>query len=250
MSAPVTEVLILAGGVELSRHTLGPGAYTLGRSSGCHIQVAVDGVSREHARLTIEPDGVLVLEDLGSSHGTFLDGQLLTAPTPVAHGQAMQIGDAVLEARAPGARAGDSSAEAVRRLLPEAVLGDRKYSVGDEVARGGMGAIYGARDAAIHRSVAMKVMLESRGEADARRFIEEAQITGQLEHPGIVPIYELGVDAAGQPFYTMKMVRGITLKKVLALLRDGVPETVEKYSPGALLTIFQKICVALAAQPS
>ena len=69
---------------------------------------------------------------------------------------------------------------------------------------------------------------------------------GQLEHPGIVPVYELSVDENGQVFYTMKMVRGVTLKKVLALLAEGVDATVQKYSLPALLTIFQKVCDALA----
>jgi Protein kinase domain len=56
----------------------------------------------------------------------------------------------------------------------------------------------------------------------------------------------LGIDENGQPFYTMKMVRGITLRKVLELLAAGVPETVKKYPLPALLTIFQKVCDALA----
>ena len=61
-------------------------------------------------------------------------------------------------------------------------------------------------------------------------------------------MHELGVDENGQPFYTMKMVRGITLRKVLELLglAQGVPETVKKYPLPALLTIFQKVCDALA----
>ena len=59
------------------------------------------------------------------------------------------------------------------------------------------------------------------------RFIEEAQITGQLQHPNIVPVYELGVDEHDQVFYTMKLVEGITLKKVLELLRAEIPATVE-----------------------
>ena len=87
------------------------------------------------------------------------------------------------------------------------------------------------------------VTLELRG-GDARstlRFIEEAQVTAQLEHPNVVPVHDLGIDAQGQPFYTMKMVEGITLKKVLELLREGVHATVEKYPLGTLLTDFQKV---------
>jgi len=100
-----------------------------------------------------------------------------------------------------------------------------------------MGAILDAKQNATQRTVAMKVMIGSADEGDVLRFIEEAQVTAQLEHPNIVPVHELGVDEQGQVFYTMKMVRGITLKKVLDLLAQGIPETVRKYSLPALLTI-------------
>jgi Leucine-rich repeat (LRR) protein len=109
-----------------------------------------------------------------------------------------------------------------------------------------MGAILDARDGPTRRLVAMKVMLDSADESDAMRFIEEAQVTAQLEHPNIVPVHELGVDEQDQLFYTMKMVRGITLQKVIDLMAEGVEATVKKYPLPALLTIFQKICDALA----
>ena len=96
------------------------------------------------------------------------------------------------------------------------------------------------------RTVAMKVMLDTGDEADVLRFIEEAQVTAQLDHPNIVPIYELGVDEQDQLFYTMKMIRGITLKKVLDLLAQGTGATVKKYPLPTLLTIFQKACDATA----
>ncbi len=73
-------------------------------------------------------------------------------------------------------------------------------------ARGGMGEIWMAEDPGIGRSVALKRMLGPRPDMQ-RRFLTEAQVTGQLEHPGIVPIHELGVNEEGQPFYVMKFVR-------------------------------------------
>ncbi len=109
-----------------------------------------------------------------------------------------------------------------------------------------MGAILDAKDGAIRRRVAMKVILRDDSLESAIRFVEEAQITGQLEHPNIVPVHELALNEKGQPYYTMKFVRGITLKKVLELLRAGVASTVEKYPLGNLLTIFQKVCDAVA----
>ena len=73
-----------------------------------------------------------------------------------------------------------------------------------------------------------------------------SQITAQLDHPNIVPVYELGVDEQEQVFYSMKLVRGITLHEVLESLGRGLPETVERFPLAALLNIFRKTCDALA----
>ncbi len=136
--------------------------------------------------------------------------------------------------------------EVMQRVLPEAFLREKKYDIGGVVAQGGMGAILNAKEATTERTVAMKVMLNTTSPDDLLRFLNEAKITAQLEHPNIVPVHELSVDENGQVFYTMKMVKGITLKKVLELLAQGVGATVKKYPLAALLTIFQKVCDALA----
>ena len=85
-------------------------------------------------------------------------------------------------------------------------------------AKGGMGEVWLAEDPAIGRSVALKRMLGKHADQQFR-FRVEAQITGQLEHPGIVPVHELGSNAEGEPYYVMKFVQGRTLQKVIA----GVP---------------------------
>ena len=88
----------------------------------------------------------------------------------------------------------------------------------EEIARGGMGAILSGRDADIGRDVAVKVLLEDhRGRPElARRFLEEARIAGQLQHPGVVPVYDLGRLPDGRPYFTMKLVKGRTLTALLA----------------------------------
>jgi pSer/pThr/pTyr-binding forkhead associated (FHA) protein len=96
MFVPQTEVLVFVEGREIARHILGPGVHTFGRSSECSIQIEAAHVSRQHARLTVGADGSLLLEDLGSANGTFLDGQQITAPTPLAPNQSIQIGTATL----------------------------------------------------------------------------------------------------------------------------------------------------------
>jgi len=138
-----------------------------------------------------------------------------------------------------------------REVAASSFLSDedgRKYSVGGLVAKGSMGAILRVRDLNVRRSVAMKVMLDPEQVTQPRilRFIEEAQITGQLEHPSIVPVHELGVDSNGNVFYTMKLVKGMTLKEIVNGVIDGRPEVIHKYPLGILLNIFLKACDAIA----
>jgi serine/threonine-protein kinase len=98
--------------------------------------------------------------------------------------------------------------------------GDR-YQLQGEIARGGMGAVLRGHDVDLGRDLAVKVLLEKYADRPdvIRRFIEEAQIGGQLQHPGVVPVYDIG--RFGQrPFFTMKLVKGKTLAALLAERAD------------------------------
>ena len=220
MPGPQTEVLITVAGSETGRFVFGPGDYVIGRNPGCHIRVEAERVSGSHVKLIINYDHALV-EDLGSSHGTLVNGQPIPKDerTRLWPNQKILVGAATIELRRLKVEVSDMSlapsAAVVRRVLPEAFLREKKYDIGKVVARGGMGAILDAKEAAIERTVAMKVMLDTHDPDALLRFLNEAKITGQLEHPNIVPVHELSVDENGQPYYTMKMVRGVTLKKVL-----------------------------------
>jgi serine/threonine-protein kinase len=92
-----------------------------------------------------------------------------------------------------------------------------RFQLQGEIARGGMGAILKGRDVDLGRDLAIKVLLEShRNNPEVvRRFVEEAQIGGQLQHPGVVPVYELGTFPDRRPFFAMKLVRGRTLAALL-----------------------------------
>jgi serine/threonine protein kinase len=122
------------------------------------------------------------------------------------------------------------------------------YEIGRIVAKGGMGAIVSALDTNLRRTVALKVILSGTKAADeqVQRLITEARITGQLEHPNIVPLYELGVTRNGVVYYTMRMVEGLTLSTVLDRLRDNSPEFLRRFGLPELLTVFQKVCDAVA----
>ncbi|MEQ1859672.1 MAG: protein kinase [Chthoniobacteraceae bacterium] len=250
MPAPKTEVFIRAAdGTELLRATLAPGEYVLGRDAACALCVDDPSLSREHARLTINFDHALI-EDLSSANGTKVNGTIVSGNVRLWPNQKIQAGSVAIELRRVKTVVPDAtltpSAETTRALLPEEILREKKYDIGGVVAQGGMGAILNAKEAAIERTVAMKVMLDGSAADELVRFVAEAKVTGQLEHPNIVPVHELGVDENGQVFYTMKFVRGITLRKVLELLAGGEAPTLEKYPLATLLTIFQKVCDAVA----
>jgi serine/threonine-protein kinase len=117
-----------------------------------------------------------------------------------------------------------------------------RYQLLEEIGRGGMAAVLRARDPHLGRDLAVKVM-----RADAHdkpellhRFVEEAQVTGQLQHPGTVPVHDIGLLEDGRPFIAMKLVRGRTL---VALLE-------ERASPAdnlaRFLGIFGQVCQTLA----
>ncbi len=133
----------------------------------------------------------------------------------------------------------------VREML-SAASGKNKYAVEGVIAEGGMGRILRARDRDIRRIVAMKVIREAPDEDQRHRFVEEAQITGQLEHPNIVPVHDLGVDEEGRLFFTMKLVRGRSLESVLDSIREGDPATVKDFALPRLLRAMLNVCYAVA----
>ncbi len=133
-------------------------------------------------------------------------------------------------------------------LLPDFLVGPERYAMGEEIARGGMGRIVESRDEVLGRTVAMKLLLGGREQRLGwqLRFAQEAQITGQLQHPNIVPVYDLGQDEDGQLYFTMKRVEGRTLRDVFKALRGGNEAAQKTYTRTFLLQTFQKICMAVA----
>ena len=251
MKASQTEIIITFEGVELLRVTKPPGDYAIGRGAECDLVADGGGISRKHARLFVKYYETYI-ENLGSSNGTFVAGKRLAndgSSTRIYPGQKVQLAHATLECvrHADDAPEENPHTEVLRKHLPdEMVRGDKKFTVGTALGRGGMGEVLEAFENPLRRRVAMKRMHDSFDLDALVRFIEEAQITAQLDHPGVVPVFELGVDAQEQPYYTMQRVRGITLDKVLSLLAEGTPDTVKKFPLSVLLVVFQKMADALA----
>lgn len=124
----------------------------------------------------------------------------------------------------------------------------KRYSVVREIARGGMGKVIEVEDNDLRRSVALKVLRKEMLDRKdlVERFLEEAQITGQLEHPNIVPVHEIGVDGRGNLYFTMKLVEGEDLSSILKRMRKGDPGADKAYPVARLVDIFIKICEGIA----
>ncbi len=139
----------------------------------------------------------------------------------------------------------EASPVRVRGRIPEAPrlpaqIG--RYRVGGEIARGGVGVVYRAHDVDLGRDVALKVLLDGHEKNPdmLRRFVEEAQIGGQLQHPGVCSIHEMGLLGPDRPYFTMKLVKGRTLSALLAERRNS---SVERQR---FLGIFEQIAQTLA----
>ena len=251
VEAIVAEVHVYSKTALVRKYEIEHGEYIIGRDSSCHIMVDADEVSRHHARLSFSAYEV-VIEDLESSNGVFIDGVQMQIPTRIRHDQEVQIGAARIFVRLSHTATAQLTAALGDEHLGLApmreMLTGQKYKIITTIGRGGMGVVMQGRDLRIRRTVAVKVMKtdDQFSRENVMRFVNEAQLTGQLEHPNIVPVYELGMDESGEAFYTMKFVKGITLEDVLRSLRHGSASMIEKYPLGTLLTIFQKICDAVA----
>jgi len=129
----------------------------------------------------------------------------------------------------------------LKPLGPDERVEAGKYVVQGELGRGGVGTVHRGHDQDLGRDVAMKFLHDKYKNEPSilHRFVEEAQIGGQLQHPGIVPVYDLGM-VDGKPFFAMKLVKGQTLAKRLA----------DRSSPAddrrSFLAIFEDVCQTLA----
>lgn len=128
-----------------------------------------------------------------------------------------------------------------------------RYSIRERLAQGGMGVVYRVWDENLHRDLAMKLIREKvrpddttrNAEVDVEklgRFIREAEITARLDHPGVIPIHDMGTDARGRIFFTMRLVQGRRLDAVFKLAQQRA----EGWSQTRALDVIVKICETVA----
>jgi eukaryotic-like serine/threonine-protein kinase len=157
--------------------------------------------------------------------------------------------DALTELRGPSLSSSGDAERSIGDPDAEVVVYpfEERYELRKRLGEGGMGEVRLCRDRMIGREVAMKVVLPSmsrRGELLAR-FVREARVQGQLEHAAIVPVHDFGVDGDGNPFFTMKRVRGITLEDIIERLRRGDERFAREHPRHRLLAAFARVCLAI-----
>jgi serine/threonine-protein kinase len=169
----------------------------------------------------------------------------LASAGPAPSGSAGAAGDRV-QSTATG--------ELLAKLATPPKLDEQRFALECELGRGGMGVVLRIHDRYLNRRLALKVMLQpqrsaARDDEERRlanqvlgRFLEEAQITSQLDHPGVVPVHELGLDASGRMDFTMRLVKGRTASKMCA---DAFAEQ-NDWTLTRALEVILKVCDAMA----
>ncbi len=263
----------------LSTLESGETQFVLGTEASADVfEIHGEGVAPRHAWVWIA-EARMQVEDLAG--GTLVNGHPIEGRVEVEYPASVQVGEVtlVVEIKATAASAPSFAVTIPHRgakqstanlnldvTIPQQAIREEErrsaeveassaahnkapltgeYTLVREIARGGMGQIYFGEDSQLKRQVAVKVSSVAFGGEDPR-FAKEAEVLAHLAHPNIVPIYNIGVDGQSRPFYSMKLVKGRTLRAVLNALCEGDPAVVKDYPLPALLTVFRKVCDAMA----
>lgn len=186
----------------------------------------------------------------GDPHATLaatLDGRSLEAMSGLAGASGLFDPAGAPELAGQGGQAGQGGHVVLESLSPGDADARERYTLTHLHAKGGMGRVWLARDGSLGRQIALKELRPDQTDNTivCSRFLYEAKITAQLEHPGIVPVYEL--NEGDVPYYTMRFVRGRTLSEAIRAYHKrrtaGEADPVELHE---LLTAFVDICNAVA----
>ncbi|MBI1827853.1 MAG: serine/threonine protein kinase [Planctomycetes bacterium] len=132
---------------------------------------------------------------------------------------------------------GDSTLDHLRQIVHDDIPNNSRYCIRESIGQGGMGTVYLADDIALRRPVAMKVLRDGAADADAiDRMLREAHVVARLEHPGIVPVHDVGCLPDGRVYYIMKLVKGRRLDEYA----DASASLRER------LRLFERICETVA----
>lgn len=124
---------------------------------------------------------------------------------------------------------------------------EKIYKIQDEIAQGGMGVIHRVWDQDLQREMAMKIWKnQGKENEDTSSFLAEARVTARLEHPNIIPVHDMGLMFDKRVYFTMKLISGEDVFSIIDKISHKEKEYLEKYTLHKLLTIFRKVCDAVA----
>ncbi len=236
------EVVFYLEDRQLARCLIRRGRYVIGHERRNEIVIDEPSISGQHARLSVQSEDEIYLEDLDSANGTFVDGQPATGSVRLSFESDVRLGAVTLRFERGWLPA------ALFHELPATFLRAQRYDLGEIIVQGSTSTIYQAHDTSLQRDVALKMMLPAsqREPAAVLRFVREVQITGQIAHPGILPVFELGLNEAGRLFFTTRFIEGESLAAILDRLSERDERAIDRYSFLALLQIWQKVCDTVA----
>ena len=123
---------------------------------------------------------------------------------------------------------------------------EKRYDAPETIAEGGEKRISLVYDQYLNRYVAMAQASDAKNDADQERFLREGQLTANLTHPNIVAIHNMGIGSDNKPFFTMELIPGDSLRDIIRKLKSGEPGYAARYNQDMLISIFNKVCDAVA----
>ena len=123
---------------------------------------------------------------------------------------------------------------------------DIRYLALGSAGSGAMKEITRTEDRTTGRLIAKATLLDPQNERSVEDFLREARITAHLQHPNIVPVYDLGLDERERPYFTMKLIKGDSLERILKNIEEGDEAYIENFPLNRLIDIFIKVCDAIA----
>jgi pSer/pThr/pTyr-binding forkhead associated (FHA) protein len=251
--APPPSRLVVTEGAASGRSLTLDGEVVLGRAVDGEGRFSDDSqLSRRHARVVRDAAGQVIVEDLGSANGTFVNGERLTAPRVLGPGDQIRIGTTTLQLAAAGARSAappPPPPAPPRPAAPEPPPAPRQHRppapprvpvaripepttvpdvlpagatfagcrVEELIGHGDMGAVYRAEELALQRPVALKVILAEYSSDDRfrERFRRESRIAAAIDHQNVIPVFDAG-DENGVLYIMMRLVEGTDLRQVIA----------------------------------
>jgi serine/threonine-protein kinase len=259
MTAPNADRNLLLGILALQLDFVTPGALIAAMHAWAADKARPLGdILRSRGDLTADRAQLLdaLVREHVQAHGGNAQASLAAAARPGLASDALAaVGDADVQASL--ARIAPATIDPDRTVdqpagsslgQPTRGAADARYCVLRPHARGGLGEVFVAEDTELHREVALKEILPRHvsDPASRARFVLEAEVTGGLEHPGIVPVYGLGTYADGRPYYAMRLVRGESLTDAIRRYHAGAAAGQWSLAFRQLLGRFVAVCQAVA----